>query len=127
MERLCACLPELPHSATSSTDMPSRTDPCSLKILFKVLSSLCYFLTQNVRCCRAKYQFFPSMFNTGDLTWYPPDYRRAVVDETGGGSRGEECGEDTPLPTSIMMTAIDSPPRIAEQERRADRANGGGT
>ena len=38
-------------------------------------------------CRRAKYDFFPSMFNTGDLTWYPPDYRRAVVDEAGGGSR----------------------------------------
>ncbi len=39
--------------------------------------------------------------------------------------RGEECGEDTPLPTSIMMTTIDSPPRIAERERRADSAAGG--
>ncbi len=30
---------------------------------------------------------------------------------------------DTPLPTSIMMTAIDSPPRIAEQDRRGDRTS----
>ena len=64
------------------------------------------------------------MFNTGDLTWYPPDYRRAVVEEGGsGGGQGEEYGEDTPLPTSIMMTAIDSPPRIAEQDRRGDRTS----
>lgn len=66
------------------------------------------------------------MFNTGDLTWYPPDYRRAVVEEGGNsGSQREEYGEDTPLPTSIMMTAIDSPPRIAEQDRTRDRASPG--
>ena len=120
-------MPAFLNFHTRSRDMPSHNDSCSPMILLKVLSSLCYFSTQNICYCRVKYQFFPSMFNTGDLTWYPPDYRRAVVDETGGGSRGDECGEDTPLPTSIMMTAIDSPPRIAEQERRADRANGGGT
>lgn len=61
---------------------------------------------------RAKYDFFPSVFNTGDLAWYPPDYRRAVVADGGGGG---EDGEDAPLPTSIMMTPIDSPPRLADQ------------
>ena len=30
---------------------------------------------------RAKYAFFPSggLLGNGDLSWYPPDYRRAVI------------------------------------------------
>ncbi len=28
---------------------------------------------------RAKYDLFPGMFGNGDLSWYPPDYRRAVI------------------------------------------------
>ena len=28
---------------------------------------------------RAKYDMFPGMFGNGDLSWYPPDYRRAVI------------------------------------------------
>ncbi len=60
--------------------------------------------------CRFKYDIFPSVFNTRDLTWYPPDYRRAVVPNQAEDDEEEE-GVDPPLPTSIMMTPLDSPPR----------------
>jgi hypothetical protein len=60
---------------------------------------------------RFKYDFFPSMFNTADLTWYPPDYRRAVVPD-------QDEADDAPLPTSIMLTPLESPPPHADSTLR---------
>ncbi|CAK0784729.1 hypothetical protein CVIRNUC_007933 [Coccomyxa viridis] len=66
---------------------------------------------------RARYDLFPTdLFNTRDLNWYPPsDYRTAVV-----GNKGVADHEEDELPTStaIMMTAIDSSPRAAEQQHK---------
>lgn len=67
--------------------------------------------------CRFRYDVFPSVFNTGDLTWYPPDYRRAVVPNQAT-EEEDELAHEPPLPTSIMLTPLDSPPRATDAPQR---------